>query len=255
MTEAFEADVFGFLGNFDFERRAFDMCNFATHVVEGDDAIGVGGFDFDAVSGHGDVVDRDARGTVETTALKRIHETRDAAVGGADHIPAHVHIFAEQMTVIVGESPDATSGREEAIPFVGGELAAVETADGRVEYLHAEIVLPLGEVLEATVIEVLLPVGVIDDGESTDGVDVVDDRLTIFVWLDYGLRTDVEEVGPITSHFVAGDEDQATIVDFGVILAFGDDVMIADHEKIVAGVCVFVDDVLDGRFAITRCGV
>ena len=246
MTEAFEAHVFGFLRDFDLKRSAFDVSDFATHVVEGDDAIGVGGFDFDAVSGHGDAVDRDPSGTVETTALKCIHETRDAAVGGADHIPAHVHIFAEQMTVIVGEAPDATSGREQAIPFVGRELAAVETTDGRVENFHPEIVLPLGKILKAAVIEILHPVGVIDDGETTDFVDVVDNRLPICDGLDEGFRSDVEEVGAVARHFVAGDQDEAAVVDFGVIRAFSDNVMIADHEKIVAGISVFVDDVLDG---------
>ena len=159
------------------------------------------------------------------------------------------------MAVIVGEPPDATSRREEAIPFVGGELAAVETTNGGVEDLQSEIVLPLGEILKAAVIEVLHPVGVIDDSEPTGFVDGVDNRLAILDGLDKCFGADVQQMGAVARHFVAGKQDQTSIINFGVILAFGDDIMIADHEKIVSRLGVFIDDVLEGRFAITRRGM
>ena len=94
-TEAFEAHVFGLLRDFDLKRGAIDVSDFAAYIVERDDTIGIGRFDFDAVSGDGDVVDRDTRGAVETTTFKGIHDSGEAAIGGANHVPAHVHIFAE----------------------------------------------------------------------------------------------------------------------------------------------------------------
>lgn len=222
------------------------MSDFPTYVVEGDDAICIGRFDFDAVSSHGNVVDIHAGGSVETALAHCVDDSGDTAVGGANHVPADVHIFADEVTVVIGESPDATSGGEQAIPFIGGELTAVETTDGRVENFHPEIVLPLSEILEAAVIEVLHPVGVIDDGETSDFVDVVDDFLAVLDRLDESFCTDVQQMRAIARDLVAGKENQAAIVDLGVILTFGNDVMIADHEKIVTGIGVFIDDVLDG---------
>lgn len=57
-------------------------------------------------------------------------------------------------------------------------------------------------------------------------------------------------MGAVARDFVAGKQDQTAIVDLGVILAFGDNVMIADHEEIVTGIGVFVDDVLNGGLAV-----
>ena len=219
------------------------MGDLSSDVMKSDDAICVGGFDFHT------------GGAVKAAALKSIHDSRKTAISGAYHVPADVHIFADQVAVIIGESPDATSGGEQAVPFISGELAAVETTDGRVENFHPEVVLPLGEIFEAAVIEVLHPVGMIDDGESAGLIDVVDDLLTIFDWLDECFCADVQKMWTVAGDFITGDQDQAAIIDFCVVFALGDDVMITDHEKIVAGIGVFVDDVLNGRLTVARRGV
>ncbi len=186
-------------------------------------ALGVWAVEGDGGVGDVQVLDLDAGAGVKAALAQGVYDFGDAACGGLEHEPGDAAVLFF-VGVVVGKTPDATSGAEESVPVVGGEGAAFGASAYAVVDFDAGVALPCVQLFVGAVVEVFFPVGMVDDAESAIVFDSVEDVLSVFFGVDATVCVDVQNVGAVCGDFVSGDERHALWV---VVDGLGEVIVVA----------------------------